>query len=309
MLSRDIKRVRFGIIAGAVILLVGGGLYWAREKFGGLRNVFSSKYWHDRETGEDLWDAKESIFKRGNRDFPDVLLTIDDGPHPQSLPLILDTLKKYRIHATFFMVGKQVKKYPELARRAIAEGNEVGNHTQDHLRLDSLNEKQIRAEIVDCDKNIALATGHGTKLMRPPGMRFNPEVLKVVHEMGYTCVDWNVAAKDFVPPIDKKDPTQHERVMENLDPSLIADRVVEKVQNGSIILLHDIPATADALPRIIEQLQAKGFHFKSSSEMLAELPQHVAVVSNPVEHVPVLTAQRNPHVTNPMKPKGLSTVR
>lgn len=307
--SKDTKRLRLAIILGSVILFVGGGLYWARDKFGGLRNLFSSQYWHERSTGEDMYDAKTSIFKRGSREHPDLLLTIDDGPHPASLPRILDVLKRYHVHATFFLVGKMVKLHPDLVRRIIAEGHEIGNHTEDHLRLDRLTEKQVRAELADCDTNIAKATGRSTRLMRPPGMRFNPTVLKVTREMGYTCVDWNLAAKDFVPAIDKHEPTAIPVVNVNLDPHLISDRIVNKVQNGEIILLHDIPATADALPDILERLLAKGFTFKSTAEMLAEIPQHVLMTSNPPARRVTLTAQKERHLANPLSPKRLPAAR
>jgi peptidoglycan/xylan/chitin deacetylase (PgdA/CDA1 family) len=291
-------------IAAGICVVLAGGVYWTAKQVGGFRNLFSPKYWSDRTSGNDLFDAKDAIFKRGSRDHQDLLLTIDDGPHPESLPRILDTLKKYHVHATFFMVGKMVKLHPELVRRAINEGNEVGNHTQDHLRLDTLTEKQIRTELENCNTNIERACGRGTKLMRPPGMRFNPTVLKVLHEMGYTCVDWNIAAKDFVPPVDKKDAGQSERIAANLDPKLIAQRVVDNAKNGEIILLHDIAGTADALPTILEELQAKGFTFKTTSEMLAELPKPVLLVANPPAPAMTLTAVKDSHSTNPLKPKS-----
>jgi len=300
-MSNSNSRLRAGIYVGAAVLIVGSTLYWARDKFDGLRNVFSPKYWHDRGTGEDLFDAKTAIFKRGSREYPDLLLTIDDGPHPASLPRILDTLKKYHVKATFFLVGKQVKAHPDLVRRILAEGHEIGNHTQDHQRLDKLTEDQIRRELAECDANIVKATGRETKLMRPPGMRFNPTVLKVVKAMGYTCIDWNLAAKDFVPadrtllhPFPKPNP--------NLDPHLIADRIIGRVKNGEIILLHDIPVTADALPEILQRLTEKGYRFKSSSEMLAELPQHVLVTSNPPAAHTLLTAEKGGPSANPLKP-------
>ncbi len=301
------KLTRKLIIAGSVVLLAGGGLYWAREHFGGFRHLFGNI--EDKLAGKDMYDAKESIFKRGNRDYPDLLLTIDDGPHPESLPRILDTLKQYHVHATFFLVGKMVKKHPDLVRRIIAEGHEIGNHTQDHIRLDTLNEKQIRAELINCELNIAQACGRSTHLMRPPGMRFNPTVLKVVHEMGYTCVDWNIAAKDFVPPTDSKEAGTAGRATFNMDPQLVVDRVVERVKNGEIILLHDIPVTADALPMILEQLQTKGYTFKSTAQMLAELPTPVTLVANPQAKNVVLTAQKNPHTINPTTPKRAVGVR
>lgn len=253
-----------------------------REDAGGIKNALSPSYWNDRLHGEDLYSAKERYLKRGSRAFKRVLLTFDDGPHPESASLILDTLKQHHITATFFVVGKQVKLHPEIVKRMVEEGHEVGNHTQDHLRLDTLSLEDVRNELVNCEINVERASGHRMSLMRPPGMRFNPSILKVADELGYTTIGWNVAAKDFVPNIKKGDMTPELKAQLHTTPDEIAQRVLSKAKNGSIILLHDCEVTAEALPRIIEVLEQEGFSFESSSEMLAELPQHVLVASNPI---------------------------
>lgn len=210
----------------------------------------------------ELWNPVEKIFKRGRRDRKEVCLTFDDGPHPQSVKEILDILKVYDVRATFFLVGRRIEQYPEQVREIVREGHEVGNHTENHLRLDTLSPDQVRTELSMCEKAYSQATG-GDKLVlfRPPGMRFNADVLKIAREFGYITVDWNYGAKDFQP----------------MDADRIAEYVLQQVTNGGIILLHDNPATARALPEILLGLKQKGFAVKTVGEMLRDLPDPVDV--------------------------------
>lgn len=210
----------------------------------------------------ELWNPTERIFKRGRRDLKEVCLTFDDGPHPQSIKEILDILKVYNVKATFFLVGRRIEQYPEQVREIVREGHEVGNHSENHLRLDSLSPDQVRMELSLCEKAYSQATG-GDKfvLFRPPGMRLNPDVLKIAREFGYITVDWNYGAKDFQP----------------MDADRIAEYVLKQVTNGGIILLHDNPSTARALPDILLGLKQRGFAVKTVGEMLKDLPDPVDV--------------------------------
>ncbi|HWD37585.1 MAG TPA: polysaccharide deacetylase family protein [Fimbriimonas sp.] len=231
--------------------------------------------------GRDLYNAGEHYFKRGNRANQDLLLTFDDGPHEKSAPEILDILKAEHVPATFFVVGKRVKLHPELVKRMIAEGHEVGNHTQDHLRLDLLTSKQIENEIQDCEINVERACGRRTTLLRPPGMRLTPKVNAEVSSLGYTIVGWNLGAKDFIPDQQITDMSAEESRTFKTTPDEIVDRVLKQAKNGVIILLHDNPVTAEALPTIIEKLKAEGYRFVSTAQMMDELPHPILVVSNP----------------------------
>jgi peptidoglycan/xylan/chitin deacetylase (PgdA/CDA1 family) len=96
-------------------------------------------------------------------------------------------------------------------------------------------------------------------------MRYNEEVLKIAKQMGYTTVGWNVGAKDF---------------LGKADAEMIEDRVLEHVKNGSIILLHDCPDTAAALPGLLAKLRSEGYTFRTVTEMLARLPKPVSVPTN-----------------------------
>jgi peptidoglycan/xylan/chitin deacetylase (PgdA/CDA1 family) len=187
----------------------------------------------------------------------------------------LNALAAEQARATFFVVGSRVEKEPNLIKRMIAEGHEVGNHTMTHRRLDALSPMEVRQEMIQCANAIRHAAGRDVTLFRPPGMRSNSQVLGVATSLGYTTIDWTTGAKDF---------TGSNGNGEQVEPSpkLIADRVLSNAFNGSIILLHDTPATAKAMPAIIRGLRARSFQIVSVSQMLASLPQPVFVSANPL---------------------------
>jgi peptidoglycan/xylan/chitin deacetylase (PgdA/CDA1 family) len=124
-------------------------------------------------------------------------------------------------------------------------------------------------------------------------MRFNPTVLAAIRELGYTTVGWNVGAKDFIPtPKDGKYDAAQAEAMAEVAPDVIAERVMKQIQNGSIILLHDNPVTAKALPAVIRKLKSEGFEFKTTAEMLAHLPHPVTLVANPPANPGAKLAQK-----------------
>jgi peptidoglycan/xylan/chitin deacetylase (PgdA/CDA1 family) len=254
---------------GAVIL---AGAFFAHHYYGRLKHSLLGQ---ERQAfqADDLYNTANKLFKRGRRDKNEVCLTIDDGPHAKSLPRLLKILKQYNVKATFFMVGRRIQERPDLVREVLKEGHEVGNHTQNHPRLDTLAPDQMRIELAMCEHSFEQATG-GTKmkLFRPPGMRFTPELWQVVSEFGYTTVDWNYGAKDFT--IVTNGPTMAG------GENHIAEYVLKNVTPGGIIVLHDNPVTADALPTILEGLKQKGLAIRNVTEMLADLPTPVRVVSN-----------------------------
>jgi len=273
------RKLLIGIGVTGVVLL--GTLAYSRKAEGGLSNVFSWTYWQNHFNGLEMYRPSVAYFTRGNSEHKDVCLTFDDGPHIKGAPLILDALKKEGIHGTFFVVGIRVKEHPELVKRMIDEGNEVGNHTQDHIRLDTLPIKNVKAEIRNCEINVERASGRRTMLFRPPGMRVTHEIMLMAKSMGLTTVGWNVGAHDFIPATIAKMTPEMVADM-NTTPNEVAERVIANVKPGVIILLHDNPVTAAALPTIIKQLRASGYSFRTVSEMLKELPKPVTVVANPI---------------------------
>lgn len=270
------------LIAAILILgLLGFGVIKLRSAADGIKNALSLHYWYDRWTGAELFNKSEQYLKRGPRGLHQLVLTFDDGPHPSSAASILDTLKQEQVHAAFFVVGKRVKQSPGLVKRMIDEGHEVGNHTQDHLRLDQLTPQQIDSEILNCAINVRRACGRDMHLLRPPGMRLTPKVTKETEALGYTVVGWNIGAKDFIPDQQITDMSAEESNTLRTTPDQIVERVLRQVKDGTIILLHDNPVTAQALPQILTTLKGKGYQFVPVTKFLEELPQPVSVVANP----------------------------
>lgn len=269
--SKHRRRVAWIIFWVVILAAAGFGLNEVRIKVGGVRNMFSRAYWLSRINHTNLYAPNARMLKHGNPDLHEIAITIDDGPHPLSCGTILDILKREGVHATFFPVGVRVKQRPDLVKRMVAEGNEVGNHTQDHLRLTTLRPDQMRKELDFAEENFYRATGRKLYLVRPPGMNFDDEVLKVVKAKGYVMVNWTSAAKDFIGGFG------HEKAV---PPDVITQRVLNEADDGGIILIHDAPDTAQALPSIIDKLKARGFRFVTISEMLAHLPDPVHIPTN-----------------------------
>jgi peptidoglycan/xylan/chitin deacetylase (PgdA/CDA1 family) len=261
---------RKAVILSILTLAAIAGLNQVRLQVGGLRNMLSLTYWRAHLSHTDLYAPNAMMLKHGNRAYREIALTIDDGPHPQSCSHILDVLKENGVHATFFPVGKRIKEHPDLVRRMVIEGHEVGNHTQDHLRLTTLRSDQVRTQLEFCELNFFKATGRHMSLMRPPGMNYNEAVLEIAKAMGYTTVNWTTAAKDFISGVEHKT---------EVPPEVVAERVLREADNGGIILVHDAPDTADALPVIIKKLKSLGYRFVTIPEMLEHLPKPVKVSS------------------------------
>lgn len=244
--------------ARVFLLLVGGALV-GLAAVGGFLRVRHRLGWGPVAT----YELRDDILVHGNADLKEVALTFDDGPTDTTRDL-LDALKNHEARATFFVVGKQVERFPGLVRRMMDEGHEVGNHSFHHPRLDNLALSQIRDEIAACDRAVLKATGAHMNLFRPPGMRYDEVVLRATQDLGYVTVHWNVAAKDF----------------QDQEPSAIRDRVLNTVRPGSVILLHGHPDTVRALPAILDGLRERGYRLVTVSQMLSRLPRPVYVRSN-----------------------------
>ncbi len=195
---------------------------------------------------------------RGNPDIRAVALTFDDGPHPRFTPQLLALLAQYHIKATFFVVGKQAERFPELVRAEVAAGHIIGNHTYHHIKLTHLSPTQVRAEWLACDDVVQAATGKRPTLCRPPGGDYNDAVITAAMNCNLTTVLWTDDPSDYARP----------------GTIVIARRTLDTVKNGAIILLHDgVQQTVDALPHIIDNLRRRGFSFETVDEMMDQNKQ------------------------------------
>lgn len=246
--------------AGALAILAAGfwALWYNEHRTIGWGETFNPVYWYHRWRGDDLYAADSALLLHGNRSLREIAVTFDDGPHGESCGRILDVLKRCGARATFFNVGICMEQRPDLLRRMLAEGHEVANHTQNHHRLDRLSPARRHREINDADITYYRLTGRHLYLIRPPGMRYTEDVLAAARAMGYITVGFTTASGDFNPG-------------ETAD--FIVNRTLRRTENGSLILLHDYPRTAAALPRILATLQRRGYRFVTISEMIGHLPE------------------------------------
>ena len=194
-----------------------------------------------------------------------VALTFDDGPYGTSTREILNILKEKRVHATFFILGKNVQEFPDEAQREVQEGHEIGNHSYDHsMQLPQMAAADFSANLDRAESAIATSTGLHATLFRPPYGALSPTMRQVLKTDGYSTVLWNV------------DPTDWDYA--NSPSDQIIQRVLKAVKPNSVILLHDgrdtqvdFPRdnTVNALPTLIDDLRAEGYEFLTVSELRA----------------------------------------
>lgn len=185
---------------------------------------------------------------------PFCALTFDDGPHGPKTIQLLDILRKLQVPATFFVVGKQVLKFPEIVQRMALEGHEIGNHTFHHYRLPKIPLEEVPYELDATRNALYKILGARIRLMRPPGGEYNPAVQRVIEQRGYVNVLWSDDPADFA--VGRTTAQIEGFVRRDFTP-------------GGIILLHDgIPATWAALPNIVSRIRAKGITFVTVSELI-----------------------------------------
>ena len=175
-------------------------------------------------------------------------LTFDDGPDGVVTPQLLDVLRKHRVHATFFVVGHMIAKYPHIVKRIIDDGHAIANHSWAHYRLDEMTQEQVGLQLSSTTQSLEQLNVPMAAYARPPGGRFNNFVIHAAKSQDLTLVMWDVNAADYKSP----DGTLPE-------PSVIQSRVVRRVKPGSIVLMHNSMATVQALPGIIAAIQNKGY--------------------------------------------------
>ena len=184
-----------------------------------------------------------------------VAMTFDDGPHPQNTPRLLDILRARNIKATFYVIGRSVDLYPQIVRRTVAEGHEMGNHTHTHRLLSKLSDSEVRLDLARCRDAVQRAAGVQMRTMRPPYGGLLQRQRELVHaEFGYPTILWSVD------PLDWKRP----------GPSVVTSRILSGATSGGIILSHDLHApTVDAMPATLDGLLRRGFKFVTVSQLLA----------------------------------------
>jgi peptidoglycan-N-acetylglucosamine deacetylase len=202
--------------------------------------------------GEGSQNSNPMVYHHGPTTGKYVALTFDDAPAEDSQKL-LDVLDQLDVKATFFAEGLFVSLRPDQAKAIVECGQEIGNHTYDHLNITTLTPEQLRDEIESTDRVIFETTGATSRLFRPPGGAYDQKTIQTVYNCGDTTVLWTSLCGDY----------------KNPSVDFIVDRIVSRVKPGGIILLHDgIPHTREALPQIVNTLRAEGYTFVTVGEMI-----------------------------------------
>ena len=202
------------------------------------------------------------VIGQGPRSHDAVYLTFDDGPNARATEPILETLERFQVPAAFFMVGRHVRRFGDVARRVAAAGHEIGNHTETHVKLHLRSPGRIRFELESAHRAIVEATGRTPRSFRAPHGYRNMFVPQVVRSFDYRVFGWSFGVWDSATPGAEE----------------IRRRVRVKLRPGAIVLLHDGDGydpngdrrqTAAALPGIIQDALDAGYRFHSPAELLS----------------------------------------
>jgi len=185
---------------------------------------------------------------------PVVYLTFDDGPIPEVTPKVLAVLEKYRVKATFFMVGENIDKHPEVFEQVVRAGHSVGNHTYNHLKGWCISYRDYMANAEKCQEaienkfsifNFQFSTSN---LFRPPYGKATLRQRVALHKRGYQIIYWDILTKDYDASVT---------------PQMMMEKIRRQVRPGSIINFHDslksYDRMLDVLPKAIEYLLSQGY--------------------------------------------------
>lgn len=205
---------------------------------------------------------------------PYIAITFDDGPHRVNTPKLLGLLRERNIKATWFIVGEMARENPELIRRILAEGHEIGNHTMTHpINITRLSPEKLDEEVGGTAKLLQEIAGYRSRLFRPPGGNTSPAIKQELYDKyGYSTILWSVDPNDWKRP----------------GVSVVAHRLISGAHNGAILLCHDIHApTIAAMPETLDTLLAKGYHFVTVSQLInMESPVAVTTTPGAAPHAP-----------------------
>lgn len=189
---------------------------------------------------------------------PEIALTFDDGPHPTLTPALLDVLRDRGVRATFYVVGWRVLRWPDIARRIVAEGHEIGNHSWRHDNLAAMGAARLLRDLDRASDAIRQVVGRPPVTLRPPYGALSPRQQRLVwDERRLPTVMWSVDPLDWQRP----------------GSGTVARRIVARSQPGAIVLAHDIHGpTIRAVLAILDGLSARGLRLRTVSELLGAVP-------------------------------------
>ncbi|NHC41812.1 polysaccharide deacetylase family protein [Bacillus sp. MM2020_1] len=201
-----------------------------------------------------LSDLPPAPIYKGNPNKPMVTFIINVAWGNEYLSEMLATLKKHNISVSFFLEGNWVKKNPDLAKMIVSSGHEVGNHSYSHPDMKQLTSVSAREQIVKTNEIIEAATGKKCVWFAPPSGSYRDETIKVASELKMKTVMWTVDTVDWRKP----------------SADVLVNRVMSKINNGSMVLMHPTESTAKSLDRLITQIKQKNLEIGTVSELMSE---------------------------------------
>ncbi|OEG00449.1 hypothetical protein BHF71_00645 [Vulcanibacillus modesticaldus] len=221
--------------------------------------------WKEVEPKKKLEDLGAYPIYRGNPAKPMVSFMINVAWGTEYLDQILEILKNENVKATFFVDGSWLKKNSDLAQRIVVEGHEIGNHAYSHPRLSRLTRDRIRQEIVRTEELIRSITNQSSAFFAPPAGDYDQRVVEIANNMNLKTVLWTVDTIDWQKP----------------SPQTIINRIIKKVDNGNLILMHPTKPTVDALPTLIKEIKKKGLKIGTVKKTLST--KRVLDIESPVK--------------------------
>ncbi len=194
----------------------------------------------------------------GKANSPAIALTFDDGPHPQYTPELLQVLDRYQVNASFFWLGACVNRSPAVAMEVYQRGHWIGLHGYDHRSFANLKTHELKQSLEKTQEAIARACQLDPQYIRdvrPPNGLFTPRTINLLHQWHYRPVMWSVVPEDWVQP----------------GVSVVVERVIRQIENGSLIVLHDGyyggQDVAQITTELVPQLLRLGFEFVSIDQL------------------------------------------
>ncbi|MBL4745642.1 MAG: polysaccharide deacetylase family protein [Flavobacteriaceae bacterium] len=202
---------------------------------------------------------KMNYFLKGIHQLPvnenrEIYITFDDGPHPDFTPKILALLERYNAKATFFCIGKNIEKHPDVFLEIIQQGHLIGNHSYLHSNnYGFLSTKAVEEDIVKTQQIIARLTGCENKLFRPPFGVTNPNIARAVKKINLKTIGWSIRSYDTIAK----------------SPEMVTEKINKKIKSGAIILLHDTSQlTVEVLEQLLISFESKSFNAKTLSLLI-----------------------------------------
>ena len=196
-----------------------------------------------------------------------VALTINCAWNAEDIDLILETLSKNEVKATFFMVGDWIAKFPDAVKKIYESGNEIANHSESHSHVNNLNYEKNVEEIIQCSDRVKAITGKPTTLYRGPYGEYNDTIVKASQDSNHIMIQWNIDSLDY----------------KGLTGEQMWDRIKTKLEKGSIILMHNgTENTALSLDMIIKNIKQEGYELVTVSDLIYK--ENYAIDNNGVQH-------------------------